>query len=274
MSILFRFLMGHLVGDFVLQTVDLVRLKVLSWKGLLLHAAIVTGSTALFLWETLPAWGPWLIPLFLTHLLTDWGKIALGRRWPQRQLSTFFLDQAVHLGVLALFIFLGSGGRWPYTTLAEAVGAPSPQANRNLLFLCFALVALFIVPLLEAHAVHKVARLSANGANAVGNPAASLTDRLWGGGERLLVLALLYLGGPMGGFAPAVWLIPLAFLPRILAHRRLWKDPEQARDFWTKIAISILSMLALGILLYLALGASAPEGLDLSENSWLGYRLL
>lgn len=251
MSILFRFLLGHLVGDFVLQTIELVRLKAHSWKGLALHAAVVTGCTALLLWEKLPAWGLWLIPLFVTHFLLDWGKVALARRWPQRKLSTFFLDQAVHLGVIVLLIFLREGS-WPYGTLQEAIGGGSMEADRNLLFLLSALVAFSVVPLLEAYAVYKVARLTAGGSNAVNTPAASLRDRLWGGGERLLALALLYVGGPMGLFAPATWFAPLAFLPRILAHRHLWKDSQQSRDFWTKIAVSILCMLTLGILLYLA----------------------
>ncbi len=256
MSILFRFLLGHLVGDFVLQTIGLVRFKARSWKGLVLHAAIVTASTALLLWENLPAWGLWLIPLFATHFLADWGKVALGRRWPQRKLSTFFLDQAVHLGVIALLISLPKGS-WPYATLEEAVGGGSPEANRNLLFLLSALVAFSVVPLLEAHAVHKVARLTANRNNAINGPAASLRDRLWGGGERLLALALLYVGGPMGCFSPAVWLVPLAFLPRILAQRRIWQDPQQAADFWTKTLTSILSTALLGFLLWLALEVSA-----------------
>lgn len=256
MSILLRFLFGHLVGDFALQTIDLVRFKVRSWQGLLLHAAIVTGSTALFLWETLPTWGLWLIPLFAFHFLLDWGKVALARRFPQRHFSAFLLDQALHLGATVLFVFLGSGGRWPYTTLAEAIGGPSPQADRNLLFLLFGLVAFFVAPLLEANAVYKLARLSANGTVANG-PAASLQDRLWGGGERLLVLALLYLGGPLGYGLPTVWASPLSFLPRILAHRHLWKDPRQAQDFWGKVATSILTMLLLGVLLWLALAALA-----------------
>ncbi len=251
MSILFRFLLGHLVGDFALQTIDLVRFKARSWKGLVLHTALVTGCTALFLWEKLPTWGLWLILLFVAHCLTDWGKVVLARRWPRRKLSTFFLDQAVHLGVIALFIFLHEG-TWPYVTLEEAIGGGSAEANRNLLFLLSALVAFSVVPVLEAYAVHKVTRLTAGQNNAVNNPAAPLRDRLWGGSERLLVLALLYVGGPMGPFPPAVWLIPLAFLPRILAHRNLWDQPQQARCFWTKIAVGILSMVVLSVLLYLA----------------------
>ncbi len=256
MSILFRLLLGHLVGDFALQTIELVRFKAHSWKGLVLHAAIVTGSTALFLWEKLPTWGVWLIPFFGTHLLTDWGKVALARRWPQRKLSTFFLDQAVHLGVIALWIFLQEG-YWPYVTIEMAVGGGSAEASRNLLFLLSALIAFSVVPILEAYTVHKVARLTSGPNNVINGPAASLKDRLWGGGERLLALALLYIGGPMGYFSPAVWLAPLAFLPRILAQRSLWQDPQQAPDFWTKTLTSILSMALLGFLLWLALEALA-----------------
>ena len=73
-----------------------------------------------------------------------------------------------------------------------------------------------------------------------------MPDRLWGGGERTLVLLLLYLG------LPAVWFAPLAFVPRILALRSAWKQPSQARVYRVKIATSILCMIVIGLLIWLA----------------------
>lgn len=247
MSILFRLILGHVVGDFVLQTVDLVVWKARSWKGLLLHTLIMTACLALSLWTDLPAWWPWLLPLAVLHYLADWGKVVLARRFPQRKLSMFLLDQVVHLAVIVGVIWLQEG-RWPYATLAEAVAGPGSAfaANRNLLFLLAFLLAFFVVPLLEAQVAGKWMRTFAGDVALANGYVASMPDRLWGGAERTLVLLLLYVGGLAASFTP------LAFVPRILSLWSTWKQPEAARVYRVKIATSIGCMVILGGLLWLA----------------------
>lgn len=246
MSFLFRLILSHVIGDFALQTVDLVILKASSWKGLLLHTLIVTASAAVLFWTDLPAWGLWLIPLFVLHLLTDWGKVRLSRRFPQRPITFFLLDQAVHLLVILAIVVLQYGG-WPYGSLSEAVAGRGSAfaANRDLLFLLAFLAAFFIVPLLESLAAGKWMRTFAQ-AGASSDYAAPMRDRLWGGAERTLFLLLLYAGG-----LPAC-LAPLAFLPRLISLLPEWREPQQARLYRVKVTTSIFSAALLGGLLWLA----------------------
>ncbi len=241
MSPLFRLLFGHLVGDFVLQTIDLVRFKSNSWRGLFLHSFIVIGSMAIFLWGDLPTWWPWLIPLFFLHYLTDWLKIASTHRVPGWHTRMFLLDQAVHIVTIVGIIFL-SYGRWPYPTLAAAIGGATPQMNRFLLFLTALLISLFVVPLLEAQGAHKLA--TATHDECVNGLAVSIPDRLWGGGERLVALVVVYLGWP------AICLFPLAFLPRVVAIRKGWQRPDSPRISGTKIAVSAICMALIAAVLW------------------------
>jgi hypothetical protein len=243
MSPFFSLILGHLIGDFVLQTIDLVRLKGHSWKGLLLHSGIVVVSCGLCLWSNFPTWWPWLIPLFLLHVGTDWAKVALSRRVTGWKTRFFFLDQAAHLAVSVLVILLQAGG-WPYHSLADAIGAGA--ANRNLVFLAAFIIAFFVVPLLEAQAAYALTRhVPKQGGDGNGNGvAATMPDRLWGGAERALVLLLLYIG------PPAIWFAPLAFIPRVLSLWPAWKQPKNARVYRAKIATSILCMVVLGVVIW------------------------
>lgn len=245
MSPLFSLLLGHLIGDFVLQTIDLVRYKGHSWKGLFLHSAIVIASCALCLWSNLPTWWPWLIPLFFLHVVTDWAKVTLNHRVSSWKTRLFFLDQLAHIVVILLVILIQAGG-WPYRSLAEAIGGGA--ANRHLVYLAAFIVAFFVAPLLEAQAAYALTRYvpKPNCCGGNGGIAATMTDRLWGGGERTLVLLLLYLG------PPAIWFTPLAFVPRILALRPMWKQPHLARVYGVKVVTSVLCMLVIGLLIWFA----------------------
>lgn len=248
MSPFFRLLLGHLVGDFVLQTIDLVRYKADSWKGLLLHSGIVLGSMALFLWGGLPRWWVWLALLFFLHILTDWGKVVLSRRFAGWGLGLFFLDQALHVAAILGVIWLVSGN-WPLSSLSETVGGTTMQANRNLLFLLAFLVAFFIVPVLEVQVSMGVTRREADCTFGDNCPPASLWDRLFGGAERVVVLGLLYLGGGL------VWLAPLAFVPRLVSCWRQQSSSCASQVCWTKFSTSVLSMLLLGVMLWLLVPA-------------------
>jgi hypothetical protein len=276
MSTLVRLLLGHLIGDFCLQTIGLVNYKAHSWKGLFLHAGIVLASSALCLWDELLRWWPWLLPLFVWHVFTDWLKVTMSRRFPERRLAPFAFDQAMHIGAIVAVICIGQGG-WPYPDVAAVIGGGSLAANRNILFLAAFLIALFVVPLLEVQVAFKLTRTFVNGQAAGNGPGASLADRLWGGGERTVALGLLYLwlsaiavwnragaavaAGPelwlyswLNGIAVwAVWLTPLAFLPRILAFWPAMRRPGPGRLYWFKIATSIVCTAVLGAALWVVI---------------------
>jgi hypothetical protein len=221
-----------------------VRYKSLSWRGLFLHSGIVIASTAVCLWSNFLTWWPWLIPLFLLHLVTDWGKVYLNRRVTGWRTRFFFLDQLLHLAAIFLIVTIQAGG-WPYPSVAAAIGAG--PANRYLVYLLAFLVSTFVVPLLEAQAVYAFtlhAARPANDSNGEGM-AASMPDRLWGGAERTLVLLLVYLGSPF------VWLAPLAFVPRILSLWSAWRQPHLARVYRVKIVTGIVCVAVIGAALWL-----------------------
>jgi hypothetical protein len=243
MSIFLRLLLGHLVGDFVLQTIDLVRYKSSSWKGQLIHSGIVALCTAAFLWEHLPNWWPWLLLLFVLHLLTDWAKVSLDQRFPRWGLGLFFLDQILHFLAIFATIWLVEGG-WSFPSWAAVLGGASFAANRNLLFLVAFLVMFFIVPILEIQVAVTVMEASSEKKRSKNGLPASLLDRLWGGGERTVALVLLY----TGGIAP--WFSPLVFLPRMLILCQRETSPLQRRLCWTKVVVSVVCAMIVMIALW------------------------
>jgi hypothetical protein len=101
---------GHFVGDFVLQTDEIVRRK--GEPGIaLFHAAVVAGVTWL-LTGFIGTWF-WLIPSILVpHLLIDLGKVRADRWLRDRPMDAggfldrngglllFLVDQALHMAVL------------------------------------------------------------------------------------------------------------------------------------------------------------------------------
>ena len=241
MTPFFRLLLGHLVGDFVLQTIGLVHYKAHSWRGLFLHAGIVVASSALCLWEYLPKWWLWLVPLFVSHLLIDWGKILSSRNLPRWGLLLFLLDQTLHVGMVVAVVCWAERG-WPYHLATEIVGGAAGQATL-FLFLLGVLAAVFVMPLLEVQVARTVLRAPSGGTGGNNSPPASLADRLWGGGERIAALAMLCSGGV------ALWFVPVAFLPRAFVQLRHRDQPYPARVRRVKIATSIVCTALLGLLL-------------------------
>lgn len=94
---------GHLLADFVFQSGELVRAKLVSRGALRRHAALVTLVQALVVLPFYPdlVGLACVLVIGVTHYFIDMAKIALDRRAP-RPLTWFLLDQGAHLVVLAL----------------------------------------------------------------------------------------------------------------------------------------------------------------------------
>ena len=93
-------LLGHALGDFVLQGRDLAEAKRTKGTALVQHVMLVTVAHALAvipIWSE--AWLLWLPLLAVSHALIDVLKIALERRHGE-SLGTFALDQVLHLGCI------------------------------------------------------------------------------------------------------------------------------------------------------------------------------
>ncbi len=87
--------LGHVLGDFVLQTDTMVARK-REARVMLLHVAIVTAATWIAL--GLPP-APWLVALIaVSHAAIDAAKL----RWGGPGFRPFALDQAAHVAIIAL----------------------------------------------------------------------------------------------------------------------------------------------------------------------------
>jgi|GEM_PF-1057316 len=98
MTLFTTLMLGHLLGDFLLQTNWVFNFKTRSWVGIAIHTLIHLVATALLLhnWDEL--WSLF-ITLGILHFATDWVKI----RYPSSsQTFDFILDQIAHLIVIIL----------------------------------------------------------------------------------------------------------------------------------------------------------------------------
>ncbi|HUO35711.1 MAG TPA: DUF3307 domain-containing protein [Candidatus Acidoferrum sp.] len=111
------FLLGHLAGDFLLQTHELVqRKKEGSLAAYLRHGVIHALATAAFAglfasaYLRAPKFYAVLMALLAVHLAIDWGKIHFTANGALRDnLSTFLGDQALHVLTIAVAAFFYAG---------------------------------------------------------------------------------------------------------------------------------------------------------------------
>lgn len=116
MNIFTWLLLGHLVGDWLLQNDWMARGKQQRFinNEILVHCLLYTGTVALTLWfatrhhATTPPYLTILAIIFLSHWLIDAGSLA--GHWVHwfRQSKTLFVrimvDQTMHLVVLAVVV--------------------------------------------------------------------------------------------------------------------------------------------------------------------------
>lgn len=109
MRLFLYLLLGQLVGDFVLQSSELVRLKRMKTYGVYPHVALVTAATALAAAGSTPH--IWLALAFVaaTHLLLDRISILAFSHTGARQVFLFLADQLAHVGVLSLIALVLTG---------------------------------------------------------------------------------------------------------------------------------------------------------------------
>jgi hypothetical protein len=101
MTTVITLLLGHLLGDFPLQTNKVFKLKTQGNLGLSLHVAIHMAVTALLIHEPWQYW-PLLLLLGVAHFTTDWIKLHFPGK---NQAAGFVLDQLVHYITILLIGF-------------------------------------------------------------------------------------------------------------------------------------------------------------------------
>lgn len=102
-------LLAHLLSDFAFQADWMIRAKQRGPLGVTPHLVVVTGLTLLAVVPAFARWWPAALVVILCHGIIDVGKIAIDRRFPRFRLLLFYLDQALHLVVIAAATFLVAG---------------------------------------------------------------------------------------------------------------------------------------------------------------------
>lgn len=115
MALFLDLLLGHMLGDFLLQPGKLVAAKRDGWRGLLLHAAVVGAATALVTLGTLPRDWIAVAGVACAHLLIEEVTILAYKNTPTRGLFTLLFDQSLHILSISA-IALVSGGLQPTAT--------------------------------------------------------------------------------------------------------------------------------------------------------------
>lgn len=103
---LVKLIAAHLLGDFMLQSNRLSRMKYESDKYkkisvIGLHSLIQAALSYLFLWE----WHLWIVPLviFVSHFIIDYLKVLIVKK---QELISFVVDQLLHYCVIVILWWL------------------------------------------------------------------------------------------------------------------------------------------------------------------------
>ena len=207
MIIFLRLLLGHLVGDFALQTGKVARGKLGGWRGLLIHAGLVTFSMLCFGAGAFAGWLPCILALGVAHLLIDSVRTFLVRGLPpQRGLLYLAADQTAH--ILTLLATTVWGAQVPWHDLWRPPQFALNVSEGQLLGLSCLILLVWVEPVVEM----EILRAMTVGIPAV-RPTIHPVDRILGALERLLLLNLLLIG--------FVGLAPLVLVPRLVIYRTL-----------------------------------------------------
>lgn len=137
----YLFLLAHLVADFALQPLWLVRRK-RRWDGLLLHVGVVL-ATMLGLIAVEPGAGglwPAMLGISAVHLAADRWKVRHADRLFRPPFVPFLMDQGVHLATIAAALSLALPAEQVWSPAAAALAWPA-------IYLCGYIVAALAVPI-------------------------------------------------------------------------------------------------------------------------------
>lgn len=239
LSFFLRLVLGHVVGDFLLQPYWLVIAKRNGWKGLLIHVGVVTFVTAILAWNFIPNWWVWVIILYLGHLFIDqFRTFVFVDNSKGKGLLLLLLDQAAHVILIGILAWAATG--WGLADLQILLTNNASAQQRMLVYLIGLAAAIGIVPVLEAEIT--VAVWAVQGHEVKKTLQIDRSDRVLGGLERIAATTLI-----LGGYG---LLAPLVFLPRLglmLYHGQAAADRTAVV---TKVATSFITTIIIAYLLY------------------------
>jgi hypothetical protein len=232
-------LLGHVVGDFLLQPYWLVIAKRNGWQGLLIHVGVVTFVTAILLWNTLPNWWVWVIVLYLGHLLIDqFRTFVFTDNTKGKGLLLLALDQLAHVALIMLLAWAATG--WRLSDLQLLLTESASDQHRLMVYLIGLAIAIGVVPVLEAEVT--VAVWAAQGHEVKKTLQINLSDRVLGGMERVVATLLILFG--YGLFSP------LVFLPRLALMVYQGQASVDRAAVATKVITSFLATVLISYLLH------------------------
>ncbi len=108
MFLFLKFILAHLIADFVLQFEELYQLKIRSLWGHVLHVLIHLGVSLAMVfpyWDSPSLW-IFLAGLMLVHFIQDIIKYTLTQKIPKNTFVYFMADQFVHgLAIAVILLF-------------------------------------------------------------------------------------------------------------------------------------------------------------------------
>ncbi|MGN0003543.1 MAG: DUF3307 domain-containing protein [Sphingobacterium composti] len=108
-----KFLLAHILGDFVFQTKSMVDKRKENVGYLLLHVGIHAILLGLFFYNQLQEFWIPIACITLSHLAIDSLKIGLESKYPTKPLLFFCIDQIMHIAVLLGLVFYSFGvNKW------------------------------------------------------------------------------------------------------------------------------------------------------------------
>jgi hypothetical protein len=223
--------LAHLLGDYVLQTDGLFRLKIRSRWGVVAHGAVVT----LCLWLcSLPFtldWWPYALAIGLSHTLIDLVRARLGSVGPSADLGLFLADQAAHALTIAAGLALSG---WLEPRPAATALGQWLQAGHRLDF-----AAGYVLLTMPAWVtVHFVVRgTGATSTSVPGRPG----ERYVGMIERGLIATLVLAGQYL--------LVPLVVTPRLLLDGRAGREEAERFGYLNELLLSTGLAVAVGLVL-------------------------
>ena len=232
-----RLMIGHLVGDFVLQPLWLAIAKRQGWRGLILHVTVITVTTAILSYSAVSSWLKWMLVLFVIHLFIDqFRTFVFTNNDKGRGLLLLLLDQIAH--IISLIFIAHWATDAPISDLSAIF--TQPLSTENQLFFIFAMIIIsfWVMPIVEIETF--VANISFQGNADKKITPIGLSDRIMGGMERILGLALFSLGYGI--------LAPLFFLPRLIWLTKI-DTPNKNIALISKVATSLIALFLMGLLL-------------------------
>ncbi len=239
LSFFLRLLLGHVIGDFVLQPYWLVLAKRKGWLGLIIHVSVVTFITAILVWGTIPNWWVWIIVLFIIHLFIDqFRTFIFTDNSKGKGLLLLFLDQLAHFLSIVFIVWAATG--WTFDTLSILTDPSASNQYRMMAYLIALAALISTAPVLEAEIT--VAIWAAQGREIAKTVEIGTKDRVLGSVERILGTIII-----LGSFG---LLSPLVFVPRLALMVRDGDYTADRTAVTTKVITSFSCAVIASLLLF------------------------